>query len=75
MLQLAENESVATACERLCRAAYAFNATKRGRLLPVQTIGEAIENVPGKFFKEVDLWVRTKTPVFVLRTDNQLPKA
>ena len=38
------------------------------------TVGEAIENVPGKFFKEADVWVKTKTPVLVLKTDNDIPK-
>ena len=38
------------------------------------TVGEALENVPAKQFKEADLWPKTKTPVLVLRTDNQIPK-
>ena len=39
----------------------------------MKTIGEAIENVPAKHFKETDVWVKTKTPVLIVRTDNQLP--
>lgn len=74
VLQIPESESPATTQDRLCRASYDFNTTKKGRLLPVKTIGEAIENVPAKFFKEADLWVKTKTPVLVLRTDNEIPK-
>ena len=35
---------------------------------------EAIENVPAKFFKETDVWVKTKTPVLMIRTDNEIPK-
>ena len=41
--------------------------------MPVKTVGEAIENVPAKLFKESDVWVKTKTPVLVLRTDNEIP--
>jgi hypothetical protein len=74
VLQLPESESVATAAERVCRGAYDYNTTKKGRLYPAKTIGEAIENVPAKFFKEADLWVKTKTPVLVLKTDNEIPK-
>ena len=74
VLQIPENESVATTQDRLFRAAYDFNTTKKGRLLPVKTVGEAIENVPAKFLKETDVWVKTKTPVLVLRTDNEIPK-
>lgn len=75
VLQIPENESVATTQERLFRGAYDFNASKKGRLLPVKTVGEAIENVATKYFKEADVWVKTKTPVLVLRTDNEIPKS
>jgi len=74
VLQIPENESVATTQERIFRAAYDFNATKKGRLLPVKSVGEAIECVPAKHFKEVDVWVKTKSPVLVLTTDNDIPK-
>jgi len=75
VLQIPEAESVATTQDRINRAAYDFNTTKKGRLLPVKTVGEAIENVPAKAFKEVDVWVKTKTPVLMLRTDNEIPRA
>jgi hypothetical protein len=74
VLQIPENESVATTQDRIFRSSYDFNTTKKGQLMPVKTVGEAIENVPGKFFKEADLWVKTKTPVLVLKTDNEIPK-
>lgn len=73
VLQIPESESPLTTQERIHRAAYDFNATKRGRLLPAHTVGEALENVAAKHFKEADLWVKTKIPVLVLRTDNQIP--
>lgn len=74
VVQIPESESSATTIERVLRGSYEFNATKKGRLLPVKTIGEAIENVPAKFFKESDVWVKTKTPVLVVKTDNEIPK-
>ena len=74
ILQIPENESVATTQDRIFRSSYDFNTTKKGQLLPVKTVGEAIENVPAKFFKEADVWVKTKTPVLVLKTDNEIPK-
>jgi hypothetical protein len=73
VIQIPEGRSPVTAPERIFRGAYDFNTTKRGRLLPVTTVGEALENVPARHFKEADLWVRTKTPVLVLRTDNRIP--
>ncbi len=74
VVQIPEDESPVTTQERLFRGAYDFNASKRGRQLPVKTIGEALENVGAKYFKEAELWVKTKTPVLVLRTDNRIPK-
>lgn len=74
VLQIPENESPATTAERVNRSAYDYNASKKGRLFPAKTVGEALENVPAKFFKEAEVWVKTKEPVLVLRTDNEIPK-
>jgi hypothetical protein len=74
VVQIPESESVATTLDRIFRSSYDFNTTKKGRLMPVKTVGEAIENVPAKAFKEADVWVKTKTPVLVIRTDNEIPK-
>ncbi|HVU23165.1 MAG TPA: hypothetical protein VHE13_03500 [Opitutus sp.] len=74
VLQIPETESPATTQDRILRSAYDYNATKKGRLYPAKTVGEALENVPAKHFKEAELWVKTKTPVLVLKTDNEIPK-
>lgn len=74
VVQLPEEASPLSLQERVHKAAYDFNASRRGRKLPVETMGEAFENVPAKHFKEVEVWVKTKTPVLVLSTDNKLPK-
>jgi len=74
VLQIPESESPATIRDRIFRGAYDYNASKKGRLYPAKTVGEALENVPGKFFRESELWVKTKTPVLVLKTDNEIPK-
>jgi len=73
VLQVPDDASVSTVGERTLKAAYGFNASRKGRMLPVNTIGEAFESVPARYFKETELWVKTKTPVQVLRTDNELP--
>lgn len=74
VLQIPEDDSPATTMERVYRAAYDFNATKKGRLLPATTVGDTIENVPAKHFKEANAWVKTKTPVLVIKTDNRIPR-
>lgn len=75
VLQIPDTESVATTQDRINRGAYDYNASRKGRLHPAKTVGEALENVPAKHFKEAEVWVKTKTPVLVLVTDNEIPKA
>ena len=74
VLQIPENASPHSTTDRIFKGAYDYNASKRGRLLPVKSVGEALESTGAKFFKEADLWVKTKTPVSVMLTDNVLPK-
>lgn len=71
-LQISESDSPATTIERITQAVCDYNATKKGRIYPAHTIGEALENIPAKLFKEHELWVRTKTPVLVIVTDNEV---
>ena len=73
VLQLPEGESVVTTQDRVFRTAYDYNTTKKGRLMPCKTVGEAMEHIPAKAFKEQGLVVKTKIPVLMLKTDNQIP--
>lgn len=75
VLQIPEEASPLSLQERINKAAADFNATRRGRKLPVETVDEALESVPAKNFTEVEMWVKTKQPVLVLTTDNKLPIA
>ncbi|HEY1848576.1 MAG TPA: hypothetical protein VGG37_05190 [Opitutaceae bacterium] len=74
VLQMPEEESPSTLRDRVLKATYDYNASKKGRLYPAKTVGEALENVPAKAFKEAEVWVKTKTPVIVLKTDNEIPR-
>ena len=74
VVQIPENASPHSTTDRIFKGAYDFNASKRGRLLPVKSVGEALESTGAKYFKEAELWVKTKTPVAVVVTDNVLPK-
>lgn len=73
ILQVPENESITTTTERIFKGAYEFNTTKKGRLMPAKTVGEALEHIPAKHFKEAGLFVKTKIPVLMLKTDNEIP--
>lgn len=74
VLQIPEEDSALTTVEKLCAAAYDFNASPKGRRLPLQTLGETLEIIPGKFTKEHQVWIKTKEPVLLVRTDNQIPR-
>lgn len=73
VLQIPEDASVTSGPERIHKAAYDFNTTKKGRMMPAKTMADAIENIPAKHFKEQQVWVKTKTPVFMVTTDNEIP--
>ena len=73
VLQIPDSESPVTLLERIHKAAYEFNTTKKGRLMPVKTVGDTLENVPAKHFKEVETFVKTKIPVLIVPTDNLIP--
>jgi len=74
VLQLPEEDSPALAEERIVKSAYEFNQTPKGRRLPVKSIGEACEAVPARILKEQNVWVKTKEPVLLLRTNNEIPR-
>lgn len=74
VVTIPEAASPHSTTDRIFKGAYDFNASKRGRLLPVKSVGEALESVTPRYFKESEIWVRTKTPVAVVITDNVLPK-
>ncbi len=74
VVQIPESASPHSTTDRIFKGAYDFNASKRGQLLPVKSVGEALESGSAKYFKESELWVKTKTPVAVVVTDNILPK-
>ncbi len=73
VFQIPEDSSVTSTTERIHKAAYEFNTTKKGRMMPAKTIADAVENIPAKHFKEQQVWVKTKAPVFVIRSDNEIP--
>ena len=74
VVQIPESASPHSTTDRIFKGAYDYNASKKGRMLPVKSVGEALESTGAKYFKESELWVKTKMPVAVVLTDNILPK-
>jgi hypothetical protein len=75
ILQMPEDEDLQDITENLKKAAYNFNASKKGNKYPVTSIGSAIEAVPNKFLKPYNIKRKTKEPVFIVTTDNVLPRS
>ncbi len=74
VVQIPENASPHSTTDRIFKGAYDYNASKKGRMYAVKSVGEALEGAGAKYFKEAELWVKTKLPVAVVVTDNILPK-
>ena len=61
--------------DRVKAAAIEFNNSRKGRKQPVENIGQAVENVPAKFWKTNDgkvTRVKTKVATYLVTTDNKL---
>lgn len=74
VVQLPEEDSPHVAPSRIVDAAHFFNCTKKGRLHPVQTVGETCESVPARIFKEQKIWVKTKCAIYAIPTANEIPE-
>ena len=73
--QMPENEDPRDVVELLKKAGYNYNASKKGRKYPVNTIGAIIEGVGSKYMKPYNLTLKTKEPVLLVTTDNILPRS
>ena len=74
IVQIPEDDDILTAVPRIHKAAYEFNTTPKGIRMPVETVGEACEVIQAKFFKEQNVWVKSKTPLLILPTENAIPR-
>lgn len=75
VLQMPENEDSRDIVESIKKAAYNYNASKKGRKYPVGSIGSALEGCGSKFFKPYNVSIKTKEPVLVVTTNNVLPRS
>jgi hypothetical protein len=71
--QIPEDDDIATTAGRIHSSAHEFNTTPKGIRMPVETIGEACEVIPAKFFKEQNIWIKSKTPLLIIPVENKIP--
>ena len=74
VVQIPEEESATLTERKIIDGSYDYNASPKGRQMPVESIGEACEIVTSKFFKERKIWIKTKEPILLITTDNQIPE-
>lgn len=74
IVQIPEEEDPSSAIERIQRGAHDFNASPKGRRMPVESVGEACEVVAARFFKEHNVWIKTKEAHWLIPTDNKIPR-
>ena len=74
VLQIPEEASPQAVINKIHQSAYTYNSSPKGSRFPVKSMGETLESVSSKIFKENDIWVKTKTPVLAISCNNHLPK-
>lgn len=72
VVQIPEDADPRSALQKLHFGAYDFNATPKGRRMPLKTIDEAVRFGSAKIYKENKLWIKTKEPVLVIPTDGKI---
>lgn len=75
VLQIPEEANPQAVIDKIHQSAYTYNATPKGGRFPVKSVGETLESVSAKIFKENDVWVKTKIPVLAVSCKNQLPQS
>lgn len=73
VVQIPEDENPATALEKLHLGAYDFNQSAKGKRYPIKTIAEACEFGSSKIFAAQKIWIKSKEPILVVRTNNKIP--
>jgi len=69
MVQIEEGDDHNTIIDRITHATAEHNNTPKGEKFPIDTLGGALQETKRKFITEKKVWVKTKEPVIIVRTD------
>jgi hypothetical protein len=73
VVQLDEGDDPSQLLTKLSTAVKSYNTTSRkGRKLPIKSIGECFESLPRKFTKPIGVNVKTRGVTRIVMTDNSL---
>lgn len=70
--QMDEDEPIESTLNKIYTAVYDYNATSKNKD-KYNTVGDACMNLKSKYFKNAGISIKTKEPVFVQITNNQIP--
>lgn len=73
VVQIEEGDDHNMIIDRITHATAEHNNTPKGTKFPIETLGGAMEETKRKFITEKKVWVKTKEPIIIVRSDsNQL---
>jgi len=72
VVQLLEDDDPREVADKIQEVSKAFNDSPKGKRVPVESFGDAVQSIPSKFFRESDLWIKTREPVRVIPVKNSL---
>lgn len=72
VVQLLEDDDPVLAVDKIVEVAKAFNESPRGQRQPAESFGDAVQGIPSKFFRESDLWIKTREPIRIIAVKNSL---
>ena len=75
VLQIPEEANPQAVIDKIHQSAYTHHASPKGSRFPVKSMGETLESVSAKIFKENEVWVKTKIPVLAVSCNNQIPQS
>lgn len=72
VVQLLEDDDPKDVADKIVDLAKAFNESPKGQRMPVESFGDAVQGIPSKFYRESDLWIKTREPVRVIPVKNSI---
>ncbi len=72
VVQLLEDDDPREVADKIVDVAKAFNDSPKGQRMPVESFGDAVQGIPGKYYRESDLWIKTREPVRVIPVKNSI---
>ena len=72
VVQLLEDDDPKEVADKIVDVAKAFNESPKGQRMPVESFGDAVQGIPSKFYRESDLWIKTREPVRVIPVKNSI---